>query len=224
MQQFEQVKAIMFDLDNTLIVRRRTLEKLAQYVTRFYFPEEPLRHELIEAQFCEAFISGYDRRRECFEQFRAQSGLPDTVCYDDFFEMWSFYYPYCTVREPSAKAVLELKRRGYDVSILTNGPSVMQNAKIDVAGIRDWFSTIVVTGEIGVEKPDPRAFWIACEKTGFSPEETAYVGDYDRNDIAGARSAGMPTIWFSAYMQWNDAIPRADAEIDSLWKLLDIFK
>ena len=224
MSAFARVKAVMFDLDNTLVVRRSTLERLAQYVTRFYFPEELQRHAQIQAQFCECFISGYDRRRECFEQFCAQTGLSGKVDYDDFLEMWSFYYPYCTVREPSAKAVLELKRRGYDISILTNGPSVMQNAKIDVVGIRDWFPTIVVSGEIGVEKPDPRAFWIACEKTGFSPEETVYVGDYDRNDIAGARSAGMPTIWFGAYMQWNDAIPRADAEIDSLWQLLDIFK
>ncbi len=223
MGAFEQVRSIMFDLDNTLIVRRLSLEKLAHYITRFFFRNQEERHPQIRRQFCTCFISGYDRRRECFEQFRQASGMDPSVDYRQFLEMWLFYYPFCTVRDPGLQAVQQLRRRGYAVSILTNGQSVLQNAKIDVAGFRDWFSPIVISGEIGFEKPDIRAFQIACGMSGFRPEQTAYVGDYGANDIVGARNTGMPTIWYSAYMSWDDSIPRADAEIDSLWKLLDIF-
>lgn len=223
MGTFEQVRSIMFDLDNTLIVRKLSLEKLAHYITRFFFRNQEARHPQIREQFCACFISGYDRRAECFEQFKQLSGMDPSIDYKQFLEVWSFYYPFCTVRDPGLEAVRQLRSRGYAVSILTNGESVLQNAKIDVAGFRDWFSPIVISAEIGFAKPDVRAFQIACGMTGFRPEQTAYVGDYGANDIVGARNTGMPTIWYSAYMSWDESIPRADAEIDSLWKLLDLF-
>ncbi len=223
MGAFEQVKSVMFDLDNTLIVRRLSLEKLSYYVTRFFFPTQEEKHEQIRKQFCACFISGYDRRAECFEQFKRMSGMDPAIDYKRFVEMWTFYYPFCTVRDPGAEVALQLRQRGYAVSILTNGQSVFQNAKIDVAGFREWFSPIVISEEIGFEKPDVRAFQIACGMTGFRPEQTAYIGDYGANDIVGARNAGMLPIWYSAYMTWDEAIPRAAVEIDSLWKLLDLF-
>lgn len=223
MYSFAGVKAIMFDLDNTLIVRRYALEKLSRHITKFYFPSEPQRWAQIEKSFVDHFINGYDRNSECFELFKKSSGMNDKISYADFWEFWNFFYPYSTVRDSSAEAVLELRRRGYDTAILTNGKFVMQNSKIDVAGLRPWFSYIVTTQELGVEKPDVRAFHAVCDMLGLRPQQVAYVGDYAVNDIAGARMASMPTIWYSAYNEWTESIPRADAEIDSLWQLLDIF-
>ena len=221
---FDSVRAVMFDLDNTLIVRKYALRKLARYISGFYFPRQTSRHAEIEELFCECFINGYNRRKECFERFKEESGMDKSVMFDAFLELWNFYYPYCTVRDPGAEAVLLLRKRGYGTSILTNGEFVMQNSKIDVAGIREWFSPIITTQEIGVEKPNPRSFLIACEKAGFAPKQVAYVGDYWKNDICGAAGVGMRTVWYSAYSPgWDESAPRADAEIDSLWKLLDIF-
>lgn len=223
MDPFAGVKAVMFDLDNTLIVRRHALEKLSRHVAGFYFPNEPERWDSVGKLFVECFINGYDKNRECFENFKKLSIMNEKIGYDDFWEFWNFFYPYCTVRESSAEAVLELRARGYDVSILTNGKFVMQNSKIECAGIRDWFSHIITTQELGVEKPDVKAFAKACAIIGYEPREVAYVGDYAVNDIAGAHAASMPTVWFSAYNEWVEPIPRADAEIGSLWQLLDIF-
>ena len=201
MRKFEHVKAVMFDLDNTLIVRAMSLAKVAKYAMRFFFPGREEEYPALEALFCRCYISGYDRHEECFYTFKAD-------------------YPFCTTRDPGVETVLRLKERGYNVSILTNGPLVQQNAKIDAAGFRPWFSEITVSEAIGVAKPDPEAFYIACRNTGFLPEETVYVGDYGKNDIAGARAAGMPTIWYGAYMTWDEAIERADAEIFALPELL----
>ena len=222
MPKLEGIKAVMFDLDNTLIVRRMTIAKVAKYIMRFFFPGREDEHPRLEALFCECFISGYDRYPECFERFKAESGMDESIDFFKFIRVWSFYYPYCTTRDPGIGTVLELKKRGYDVSILTNGMSVQQNAKIDVAGFRDWFSAIVISEEIGIAKPDPEAFYYTCRKTGFSPDETVYVGDYGKNDIAGARAAGMKSVWYGAYMTWDESIERADAEIFALPELLDL--
>ncbi|MBQ3879779.1 MAG: HAD family hydrolase [Oscillospiraceae bacterium] len=220
MRKFEHVKAVMFDLDNTLIVRAMSLAKVAKYAMRFFFPGREEEYPALEALFCRCYISGYDRHEECFYTFKAESGMDEGIAYPLFKKMWDFYYPFCTTRDPGVETVLRLKERGYNVSILTNGPLVQQNAKIDAAGFRPWFSEITVSEAIGVAKPDPEAFYIACRNTGVLPEETVYVGDYGKNDIAGARAAGMPTIWYGAYMTWDEAIERADAEIFALPELL----
>ena len=153
MRKFEHVKAVMFDLDNTLIVRAMSLAKVAKYAMRFFFPGREEEYPALEALFCRCYISGYDRHEECFYTFKAESGMDEGIAYPLFKKMWDFYYPFCTTRDPGVETVLRLKERGYNVSILTNGPLVQQNAKIDAAGFRPWFSEITVSEAIGVAKP-----------------------------------------------------------------------
>lgn len=53
-----------------------------------------------------------------------------------------------------------------------------------------FFDAIVVSSEVGVAKPDPRVFELACSKTGLAPREVVFVGDSEEDDVAGARAAG----------------------------------
>jgi putative hydrolase of the HAD superfamily len=57
----------------------------------------------------------------------------------------------------------------------------------------DFFEVIVISGEIGIKKPDPEIFRLALEKTGLGPEEVVYVGDTEE-DVAGARAAAIRPI------------------------------
>jgi putative hydrolase of the HAD superfamily len=56
-----------------------------------------------------------------------------------------------------------------------------------------YFATIVVSGEVGVKKPDPAIFRLALQRTGLRPEETVYVGDTDE-DVTGSLAAGIAPI------------------------------
>ena len=58
----------------------------------------------------------------------------------------------------------------------------------------DLFETIVISGEVGVEKPDPRILQLACERLHVSPERCAYVGDASV-DYDAATAAGMYFFW-----------------------------
>ena len=223
MMRFEHCKAILFDLDNTLIVRRMTLQKLAHYVNRFYFSDRPAEHETIARIFGECFQSGYTDLQDCFTEFQLRTGWRHGADYAEFLSMWNFYYPYCTCREPNAESVRELSRMGYRLGILTNGPAVLQQGKVDVAGIRDWFEFVLATGEIGPDKPDPYPFRYVIDKMGLAPQEIVYVGDYPPNDIEAPRRVGMHTVWFSAYAEWDDRFDRAEAEIASLRELPALF-
>jgi len=56
-----------------------------------------------------------------------------------------------------------------------------------------FFESIVISGDVGVSKPDPRIFDVALEQTGLSPSEVVYVGD-TAEDVTAARAAGIAPI------------------------------
>jgi len=60
-------------------------------------------------------------------------------------------------------------------------------------GLRDHFDTVVISGDVGVSKPDPGIFHIALEETGLLAEEALHVGD-SREDVEGARAAGVTPV------------------------------
>ena len=87
------------------------------------------------------------------------------------------------------------------MGVITNGPSYLQNHKMDTSGLRPYCDIVVVSGDVGVHKPDPRLFEIVAEKVGLTTEECVYVGDHPVNDIQGALASGMRAIrmnfgWF----------------------------
>ena len=57
------------------------------------------------------------------------------------------------------------------------------------------FDEIIVSGDVGVEKPDREIFALMEEKLGFTPGEMLYVGDNPYNDVDGAAAAGWRTVW-----------------------------
>ena len=88
-----------------------------------------------------------------------------------------------------------LKEQGYLLGVVSNGPSVLQNKKLDTAGIRDLFDVVAVSGDYGIHKPDRRLFDLAAQKLNVPNEACLFVGDHPVNDIKGALGAGMQAIW-----------------------------
>ena len=72
---------------------------------------------------------------------------------------------------------------------------------MDESGLRPYLDLVIVSGDVGVHKPDPALFLYACDKVQLPPVDCMYVGDHPVNDIAGALSAGMQAVrmnwgWF----------------------------
>lgn len=107
---------------------------------------------------------------------------------------------------PQFKAFFDtLVRSGQGVflGILTNGPSGHQKRKIHVLGLARWIPEehIVVSGDIGVSKPDLKAFRIYEKKCCVRPENTIMVGDNLEADIQGAEAAGWNALWVDVGIQ-----------------------
>jgi putative hydrolase of the HAD superfamily len=92
--------------------------------------------------------------------------------------------------EGAADAVAGLRALGLRVGVLTNGPGPMQRRKLEVIGLHDALDAVCASGELGVAKPDPRAFALAAAALGVAPGRTAMIGDNVVADIEGALGAG----------------------------------
>ncbi|HYW27361.1 MAG TPA: HAD family hydrolase [Terriglobales bacterium] len=86
---------------------------------------------------------------------------------------------------------------GPRLGLVTNGPSDLQHEKIDSTGIRDRFQIVLVSGDLGTGKPDPAIFDRAVATLGVWSGSAIMVGDSLDRDIAGARAAGLTTLWIS---------------------------
>jgi HAD superfamily hydrolase (TIGR01549 family) len=88
----------------------------------------------------------------------------------------------------------ELADHGAIVAILSNSEGKLAELFTDI-GIADLFVTIVDSGKIGIEKPDPRIFAHALAAVG-APGPAIHIGDSWAADIVGARGVGWRAIWF----------------------------
>jgi HAD superfamily hydrolase (TIGR01549 family) len=110
---------------------------------------------------------------------------------------------WCGVHEHTAATLAELRRRGYRLGVVSNADGRV-DALLAEVGLREHFEVVVDSGAVGVEKPDPRIFRLACEAMGVPPAETAYVGDIYEIDVVGARSAGLAAYLVDPLDRWTD--------------------
>jgi putative hydrolase of the HAD superfamily len=92
---------------------------------------------------------------------------------------------------PEARPVLgELRRRGFGLGVISNWDSGARRLLAD-HGLTEFFDPIVISSEVGSEKPAPGIFLTALQRAGRRGEECLYVGDNYYDDAVGCRQVGM---------------------------------
>ena len=86
---------------------------------------------------------------------------------------------------------------GLKLGVITNGDAIQQKQKLTALGIADRFETIMISGEVGVTKPDVEIFHRACRHAGVNPAECWHVGDDLEADVRGSRTAQMHAVWLN---------------------------
>ena len=91
--------------------------------------------------------------------------------------------------------LLEYLHSKYKLAIISNGDGEQQRRKIQKTGLNSYFAEIVISGEVGVSKPDRKIFELTCEKMNVKPEECIMIGDKFSVDVGGGINAGITSIW-----------------------------
>ena len=94
---------------------------------------------------------------------------------------------------PEVPLVLDLLRRRHRLAVVSNSNGTVRE-KLRRVGLLPYFEVVIDSHEERIEKPDPRIFRRAMERTGARPGRSLYVGDFYHIDVAGARAAGMRAV------------------------------
>jgi putative hydrolase of the HAD superfamily len=97
-----------------------------------------------------------------------------------------------------------LRSRGCRLALLTNGGGAMQRGKITRFGLADLFDTILIEGEVGFGKPDPRVYARALDSLEVAAADTWMVGDNLEWDVAEPQRQGIYGIWIDV---WSRGLP-----------------
>jgi putative hydrolase of the HAD superfamily len=205
-----KTKAVLWDLDDTLYSRRAAAEKVFPGMLKAhlypsasdaalqemvaYMMTQVKRNTMIHEDMFQALIEKYPpekpyNRARCIHYY-----------YKHFPE---FVQPY-----PETFGILKkLRASGVKTGLITNIPQdrvAPQWAKIRALGLPELMDVILVSGELGIHKPDVRIYEHAAKALGVSPEECVFVGDDPDSDILGALNAGMEAVWLDV---WGTAKP-----------------
>ncbi|MDG5472636.1 HAD family hydrolase [Jeotgalibacillus sp. ET6] len=216
------MKAILFDLDGTLLDRKSSIQVfLNKQYDRLYPWLKTMDKEAYIQRFIELECNGYVWKDKVYQQLIEENGFSHCsteMLLDDYIE---HFQESCIPFEGLHTLLYSLRSKGYKLALLTNGREMMQMRSIRGLGIEVFFDQILISEKEGCSKPDAEIFHRALSRLNVRPDQAVYVGDHLENDIIGAKQAGMKTIW-KQHRPFNDT--QADAEIDQLAELIELLE
>ncbi|BAC14583.1 HAD family hydrolase [Oceanobacillus iheyensis] len=119
--------------------------------------------------------------------------------------------------------VLEKLYTKVPLLLLTNGSPSLQNLKLELSPeLVPYFEHIIISGDVGVGKPDTVIFDVALSKLNVSSEDVLMVGDNLHTDIIGANRHGIHSVWLNRFNQTNETDIQPAYEIKSLDELVTL--
>ena len=200
---------ILIDLDETLVDRDAVLRAWAHEVASTHGQPESAE-----------WLIGYDRHdgkvrdRESFLIGVAEAlGWDSPV--DELLANWpTMFGARYRLERSVADALTHARASGFRVAVVSNGDARRQRAKVEAMRLADLVDAVVISGEVGIRKPDRGIFEAAAQGAGADLEgETWILGDDPVADLGGARSIGARGVWVNRTGRvWPADLPPPDAE------------
>jgi putative hydrolase of the HAD superfamily len=216
----KELKAIFFDLDETLLDTSGCRPAAVEASFRVAVQQHPqlqreawrTASEAVKIEMHDLWLnspnSGAELLREGSYRILKKLGIDDrelaTHVSRAYYRMWVSHLKLF----PEVPEVLTALQGRVRLGVISNGPSDLQRYKLKLFDLEANFDPIVISGEIGIAKPDPAIFRYALEQAGVSAGEALYVGDSPVYDIVGAKSVGMRVIWLN-----RNGLPTENLEI-----------
>ena len=220
------IKAVLFDLDNTLIDFIR-MKRLASRAAARAMVDAGLENkdEDLSTRFLEFYYSHGIESDDAFQKFlekefgKAEPRILAAGVNAYLKEKYLHLKPYPGVVE-TLKA---LKTEGLKLGVVTDGVRLKAWMRLNAAGLDKYFDVVVTFEDTGKKKPAKEPFLKACEELKVKPEECLMVGDWMERDIEGAKAVGMKSV-LAKYGQVIGKKKGADYEIEDIKELLEVIK
>lgn len=231
----ELVEAVIFDIDGTLVDHSMAIENGMEEFYERYFNGSSLElekfkeiweeeHDKHVEEFLDGKISFEEQRilrvQGVFERAGREIDRDTAREYFDFYldayeRGWRLY--------PDVVDCLDSLDR-YRLAVLSNGDSSQQRRKLRDTGIEEYFEEVVVSGDIGIHKPDRRVFDEIIGKLGVDHGDAVYVGDNYDADFVGADGAGLVACLIDRELEVEVEFVGDNFKISSLSHLHDLLE
>ena len=225
---FKNVKAILIDVDNTLLDFNASAEKaMKDGYARYGLPCPDNLFETFKRinddlwlQIERGEITRFDlhkiRWQLIFNELKTDF---DGVTFEQTF-LKNLHD--CAVPVEGAAETLEYLAGKYPVYCASNAFYEQQVHRLSVSGLSPYITELFVSEKIGFSKPDARFFDKCFENIPFSPAQSAMIGDSLSADIDGGKQYGLITCWYNP-TGMRIAAPRADFIVNDLSEIKSIF-
>lgn len=224
-------KHIFFDLDHTLwdfdTNSRKALEliyaeeKLAErgipVFGNFHNRYMPI-NDRYWAKYHNNIVTKEQLRIGRFRDTLKEFGVVDDALAERMAQAYLDYSPRMTHLFSDAIEVLNYLQQKYKMHLITNGFAEVQWIKVENSGLKPFFEHIIISEEVGTQKPDKQIFEIAMQRAGTYCDECIMIGDNYNTDIVGARNAGMDQVYFNPKKK-NSKYQPVTFEINTLTEL-----
>ncbi|WP_201351916.1 phosphoglycolate phosphatase [Hydrogenimonas urashimensis] len=222
---FETKKAILFDLDGTLIDSAPDLASALNATMK----------ALGRMPYSEETVRGWVGNGARVLVTRALSGSreitegPDEKALKEalaiFMEAYRERICERTLLYPDVRETLKsLKKRGFTMAVVTNKPSLFVKPILEKLAIAEFFALTLGGDDLPRKKPDPMPLLSACERLETRVEETVMVGD-SSNDIVAAKRAGMQSVGVTYGYNYGEEIAKQhpDAVVERFGEIAELF-
>ena len=223
-------KTLFFDLDNTILDFTATEKKAIKGLLAKHglggTDEQAAAYSKVNQMYWEM----YERKEIVKDEIlwgRFKTFLENEKIDFDYRILADDYFNFLSVGhdlvENSMEVLERCKKAGYVLCATTNGIIRTQTRRIKLAGHDKIFDYIVISEEIGFQKPTVEYFECAMEKSNQSDKsKILIIGDSQSSDILGGINSGIDTCWFNP----KGAAPKykTQFEIHNLLELCDILE
>lgn len=210
------IKAILFDLDGTLIDSTDLILNSFNYVLKTYLkkevPEDEIRSLFGRPLYYQmALFGGEERADELVKRYREHN--------------LASHAEYLKPIDGARETLEVLKKRGYRLGLVTSKKEDAARLGMQICQIETYFEVFVFSDDVKIHKPEPEPILYALKKLNLRPQEAVYVGDSTYDIICGQR-AGVKTVGVGYTPVGREALLAAkpDYWIEDIKELLEIYK
>ncbi|ABK87557.1 TPA: HAD family hydrolase [Bacillus cereus] len=190
------IRAVLFDLDGTLLDRRQSLE---QFIYDQYNRFASYLINIEKSEYCSRFLAldnnGYTWKDKVYATLLSEYNITTLTSEQLLHDYITNFQHHCIPFQNMHELLQRLTQQNMKIGIITNGFTDFQMNNLRALNIHTYTNMILVSEAEGIKKPHPEIFERALKKLDVKAEECLYVGDHPENDVLGSEQVGILGVW-----------------------------
>ena len=220
MNRMQGIQVVVFDLDDTLYFEDEYVHSGFQAVADFLRVQAEVDSRMV-FEFCwQQHISG--QRGHIFDAVKEHFEIAAPV--SELVQVYRTHAPQIRLTADVDALLKRLRLNAFKLAVITDGPLVMQQAKVKALGLHNKVDCVICTDQYGKEhwKPHPKAFLEIMHAFAVPGHACVYIGDNPIKDFIAPRALGWKTIRYQdprqlrAHIHPEHAGAAPDAVVSSL--------